>query len=155
MEAARKPEVVANLSACRSISGAAERLSCYDKAAAALDSAVEQRQITMFDRAAVRAARRSLFGLDLQSFPLFGGDKEKEKAERIDTLEAVVASAAMNGAGKWVVKLREGATWTQIDNNQLVQWPKAGSKVLIKRASLGSFMMRVDGQPGIRVKRSL
>ena len=48
----------------------------------------------------------------------------------------------------------EGAVWVQIDNEVLAPRPKAGSKLEIKRAALGSYVMKVDGHRPIRVRRS-
>lgn len=154
-EPAKSPEVMAKLSACRTVPGTTERLACYDAAAAAFESAIAKREVTVVDRERVREARRMLFGLEMPKFPFFGDKNDDDKEERIDAIDAVVASAVQNGYGKWVVKLQEGGSWTQIDSAPLVGWPKPGAKVKIRRAALGSYMMRVEGQPGIRVKRSL
>lgn len=145
------PKVVAEISSCRGITAQSERLHCYDKAAAAFDIAVAQREITVLDRQTVRQARRTLFGLEIPKLPLFDGIDEK--GEQIESIDAVVTSATRNGHGKWIVQLLGGGTWIQIDSEALSLWPEAGSKVKIRRAALGSYMMRIEGQRGIRVKR--
>ena len=50
--------------------------------------------------------------------------------------------------------LQDGAVWVQIDNNTLALRPRPGQRVVINRGALGSFMMRVNSQPGIRVRRA-
>ena len=67
----------------------------------------------------------------------------------------MVASASQNGNGQWIVRLEDGATWTQTDNNPLALRPRPGQPVVINRAALGTYMMRVNRQPGIRVRRQL
>ena len=51
--------------------------------------------------------------------------------------------------------VQDGALWVQVDNNPLAGWPRPGQPVVINRAALGSYMMRVNRQPGIRVRRTL
>lgn len=136
---------------CRTIADDAARLRCFDEASAALQQAAERRDIVVVDREQVRQTRRSLFGIEGLRLPFFGGGDEK--GEEMSQLEGVIASAFQNGDGRWVVRLQEGGTWVQVDDNVIALWPKAGQKVLIKRAALGSYMMRVNGQSGVRVRR--
>jgi hypothetical protein len=138
---------------CRSIAEAAARLQCFDTAAAALEEAATRREVVVVDRQQVREGRRRLFGLALPRIPLFGGGDESEDEDRIDTVEGVVASASQNGSGQWVVVLQDGAVWQQADNNPLALRPRAGQPVVITRAMMGSFFMRVNNQPGIRARR--
>ena len=63
--------------------------------------------------------------------------------------------ASQDGYGHWVVRLQDESLWVQIDNNALALRPRPGQPVLIRRAALGSYVMRVNGQPGIRVRRQL
>ena len=146
------PQAFEALVKCRAIAEDAARLRCFDQAAAALQQATENRDIVMIDREQVRETRRSLFGIEGLRLPFFGGGDEK--GEDVTQLDGVVASARDMG-GRWLVHLEDGSTWLQVDDNVIALWPKAGQKVLIKRAALGSYMMRVNGQPGVRVRRQL
>ena len=150
----QRPEMLEALIRCRAIAEPAAKLQCFEAATAALEQAVEQREVAIVDRAQVRESRRRLFGIALPSLPIFGGG-DGDGEEEIDSVEGVVASAAQNGQGRWVVKLDEGATWVQVDNNALALRPRVGQPVVINRGALGSYMMRVNGQPGIRVQRRL
>ena len=85
--------------------------------------------------------------------PIFGGGDESEDEDRIEPVESVVASASQNGHGQWVVALQDGGVWKQADNNPLALRPRTGQPVVITRAAMGSFMMRVNNQPGIRARR--
>jgi len=150
-----RPESFEALVRCRAITEDAARLACFDAAAAALQAAQERRELVVVDRQQVREGRRRLFGLALPRIPIFGGgDDDEPDADRVDTVEGVVASASQDGLGHWVVALQDGAIWTQVDNNTLALRPRPGQRVVINRAALGSFMMRVNNQPGIRVRRS-
>lgn len=150
-----RPESFEALIRCRSIAEAAARLQCFDTAAAALQAAQERREVVVVDRAQVREGRRRLFGLALPRIPIFGGGDEDENDEdQVRTVEGVVAAASQDGLGHWIVSLQDGAVWTQVDDRPLTFRPRPGQRVVINRAMLGSFMMRVNNQPGIRARRT-
>lgn len=150
-----RPESFEALLRCRAITDPAARLACFDTTAANLQAAQERRDLVVVDRAQVREGRRRLFGLTLPRIPIFGGgDDDDRDADRVSTVEGVIASAAQDGLGHWTVVLQDGAVWVQIDNNTLALRPRPGQRVVIVRAALGSFMMRVNNQPGLRVRRS-
>lgn len=150
-----RPATYEALVRCRAISEAAARLQCFDAAVAALQAATERRELVVVDRAQVREGRRRLFGLSLPRLPIFGGgdDDNDNEADRVDHVEGVIASASRNANNQWIIRLQDGAVWTQIDGYTLGDSPRSGMPVLINRAAMGSFMMRVNGQPGIRVRR--
>lgn len=143
---------------CRSLSDPGARLACFDSAAAALEQAAARRDVVVVDRAQVRESRRRLFGLALPSLPIFGGGGRGQDSgdDEVSTLEGVIASANTNSFGQWSVRLRdEGGLWVQVDHNTLALDPRAGQAVVIRRGTLGSYIMRIGNQPGIRVRRQL
>lgn len=142
---------------CRTIADPAARLQCFDAAAGALEQAASRRDVVIVDRAQVRETRRRLFGLALPNLPIFGrSDNSRDRDdEEISSLESTVASAARNDLGQWQVRLQQGGTWVQTDFNQLAVAPRPGQPIVIRRGALGSFMMRVGNQPGVRVRRVL
>lgn len=148
-----RAELFEALVRCRAIAEAAARLQCFDAATTALEQAAARRDVVIVDRQQVREGRRRLFGLALPRIPFFGGGDESEDEDRIDRIEGVVASASQNANSQWVVVLQDGAVWQQADNNPLALRPRAGQPVVITRAMMGSFFMRVNNQPGIRARR--
>jgi hypothetical protein len=148
--APERPEVFEAVVRCRAIADEKARLACFDAAVASFEAAAASRELVVVDRKQIRESKRSLFGLNLPRLPIFGGGGDDEE---IDSIEGVVASAFADGEGRWVVRLEEGGTWRQIDSTMLGRRPRAGSKVKINKAAMGSFMMRLDGQPGIRARR--
>jgi len=145
--------------ACRTIADGAQRLQCFDAAAARLADATQRRDIVVVDRNQVRETRRRLFGFALPDIRLFGGGGRDhggrdEDAEEVRELRGTVASASNGQGGRWVVTLEDGATWTQVDNQPLAIWPRRGTAVLIRRGLVGNYMMEVAGQPAIRVRRT-
>lgn len=149
----QRPETFEALIRCRTITEDSARLRCFDEASAALQAAAERRDLVVVDRAQVRESRRRLFGIRLPNLPVFGGGNEEE--EEVDRVEGVVAAARQDGLGHWIVTLEDGAVWVQTDNNRLALRPRPGQPVVISRGALGSYMMQVNRQPGIRVRRTL
>jgi len=149
----QRPELFEALVRCRAVTEDAARLRCFDSAAAALAQAAERREVVVVDRAQIRESRRRLFGLTLPRLPVFGGSDGDGEEEEVRTLEGVIASAQQNDLGQWYIRLREGGLWVQTDHNLIALEPRPGQSVTINRGVMGSFMMRVGRQPGIRVRR--
>jgi hypothetical protein len=147
-----RPEAFEALVRCRAIGDEAERLRCFDAASATLQQAAENRDLVVVDRKQIREAKRGLFGLDIPNLNPFGGAEDEEE---IKSIESVVQSAERDPFGRWVVKLEDGSTWAQTDDLPLAVAPKRGQKVKVVKASLGSYMMRVNGQPGVKAKRRI
>src|SRR5690606_21645981 len=123
------------LARCRTIDGPAERLACYDEAAASLDAAERAGEVLVVDREQVRQSRRRLFGFAVPSIPLL---ERGEAPEEIDNLTTTLAAARQRGDGKWVLDLADGSQWVQIDNAVLRISTRPGTPVQIRRAALGS-----------------
>jgi hypothetical protein len=154
------PAVVQKLLDCRALTDATARLACLDAGVAALAGAVENRDVLVADREDVKKARRGLFGLTLPSFNLFGTDKEdadrgEKKDERgaLTEIEATITSARPSRTAGWRMVLDDGSVWVQTDNASFRHDPRAGMKVRIRKAALGSYFANVDGQTAVRVKR--
>ncbi|MES2033016.1 MAG: hypothetical protein V4466_02475, partial [Pseudomonadota bacterium] len=73
---------------------------------------------------------RSAFGFNFKmpSF-LTGGGDGAVKVEPMESLEATLVSARKGPDGKWIFRLPDDAVWIQIDNDEILKAPKAGSKV--------------------------
>lgn len=142
------PAQLQRLMACRALPEASRRLACFDQEAAALAQAVQRNDLVVIDREKARATRRSLFGFSVPDFGgLFGGD------DGVTQVDGVVASAGYNRDGGWTVRLRDGSVWTQTDSTIVPMTPRAGEKVIIRRAAFGSFVVKVGNQVGFRAKR--
>lgn len=145
-----RSDLIQGLSGCRQIAENAARLACYDAAASRLDSAEQSGEVVVVNREQVRAARRQAFGFNLPSLDMFRrGAAEPE----LDRLSLVVAGAFQGGDGKWVFRTEGGQTWRQTDTARLSPRPRAGSKLEVRRAAMGSYLANVDGQTAVRVRR--
>ena len=152
-EAPRTSPLISEISACRAMTDADRRLACYDRAAARLDAAQQNREIVIIDREEVQKTKRTLFGLSLPRLDIFSGGKQEEDEEEIKEITAKIATASVGSDGNWLIRLEDGAKWHQTDGKMIASRPRPGSTVLIRRGALGSFIMRVDNQPGVKVRR--
>lgn len=139
------------LANCREISADAERLACFDDAASALEQAEAKGDVVVIDREQARQVRKQAFGFSLPSLSLL---ERGEKQEELDTLETTITSARQDPTGKWILRLENGSTWTQVDVNNPSRTPKAGLPVRIRKASMGSFLLSVDGTRAFRARRT-
>lgn len=147
--ASQPPAAIGRVVACSSLTDPEQRLACFDREVAAMNQAQRSGDLVAMDRAQVRKTRRSLFGLSLPDLGIFGDDTEDGPSEIMTTIKAV----GQDLKGGWVLTLAEGGRWVQIDQRQLVIDPAPGQKVRVRRAALGSYLMNIDGQTAIRVKR--
>ena len=143
------PQIFSDLVGCRTIADAEQRLACYDAKVAALDEAQKNDEVVIADQAAVKEAKRGLFGFNLPKLKILG----KEGTTTLDELTAVIKSARQDQRGRWTITLEDGATWQQIDSKSPGRDAKAGMSVTIKKASLGTFFVKVDKQVAMRMKR--
>lgn len=148
--APERAAIVQALSDCRKLTDDSARLACYDKAAAAFDQAETKGDIVVVDRDQARKVRRQAFGFSLPSISLF---EKGETQEELENVTGKLASAGRLATGQWRFKLEDGAVWDQVDHNELFKTPKPGMAVRVRKASLGSFLMIIENQRAVRVKR--
>ena len=158
VSAQKRAQVLQAVVDCRAMTDANARLACYDAAAARLDEAEASGQVVVVDKEQVRQVRREVFGLELPSLDIFGRATKRSggasaNGDEVDRVAGTVKSASRLADGKWRVELETGAVWRQIDTTDLPNDPHPGSKVEIRRAALGSFFMKLDGQTAIRAHR--
>lgn len=145
-----RPETLTQLMACRSVAESAARLACFDAAAGALNTAEQQGELVVLDRAQVNQTRRQLFGFSMPPLPqLFG----PEGAVQIDSLESTLASASRDGEGRWLFRLADGGVWHQIDSERVRFVNQPGQPVRVRKASMGSFLLAVGTSRAVRVRR--
>lgn len=150
--AQERPEAFQALIKCRGIADERARLQCFDAAAAALEQASERHDLVIVDKKQMRETRRTLFGLEIPRLKLFGGSDE---GDEVKSIESTVSTAYQNENGQWVVRLEDGSTWVQTDHNSIAITPRKGTKVVVAKAALGSYMMRIGKEPGLRAKRQI
>lgn len=133
---------------CRRIADSTERLACYDKTVADLDTAQKSREVVVVDREQVTEAQRSVFGLKLPKIKLFGGDDGNE----VNTVESVITAVGRNRDGKLVFTIEDGARWVQTDNYTVIG-VRVGTRVTLTRGVLGTFFAKFQGSTSAKVAR--
>lgn len=144
---------IAALKECRAIPGDTERLACLDRVSGDVVDAAERGEIRIVTRKDVEETRRGLFGFTLPKIKLFEADREDAR-EPLETLESVVTSARRIDAKTYQFKIRDGdATWQIKEAPARFIGPKAGDRVSFKRATLGSYFVRINDQVGVKGRR--
>ena len=144
------PAQVTQLLDCRAVADSAERLACYDRTAAAIGDAVAKRDLVVFDRESVKKTKRGLFGFGIPNLGIFGDDNDEVEITQID---GEIVSTAFNADGGYIFRLADGSRWTQMDGKPIALPPQNGDKVVVKKGVLGSYILSVARQPGVKVKR--
>lgn len=146
------PAALKRLIDCRAVAADPARLACYDSAVAQLTGVLDKGEVVALDKQQVTTARRQAFGFHLPSLSMFDGGADQHELDRIS---ATVKDAHQKADGMWVIELEDGAVWSQVpDEEHLSRYPHRGSTVEIRKASMGTFFMNVDGQRAIRAKRT-
>lgn len=150
---------------CSVVKNKADRLACFEAVArevprSAPPAAAEAPQpaaaapapaapVAAAQPSAPRAAATD-FGSETVRAPV----REREsRPERPDKITARVASVTPRAPGMWRVTLDNGATWDFAESVSDFRVPGAQDEVEIRRGALGSYLMRFDKQPAIRVAR--
>ncbi len=144
------PAQVTEVLNCRAIADNVQRLACFDRATQALGQAVERRDVVVFDREGVRKTKRGLFGFGIPNLGIFSDESDEVEVKQI---EATVAGLSRTADG-WVFRLDDGSRWVQTDGKMIVNEPRVGDKVVVKKAALSSYILSVAKQPGVKVRRT-
>jgi hypothetical protein len=148
----KQSPLIGALEACRAIADPTQRLACYDKEAGALLTAAQTGEVAVVDKAEARRARKSLFGFAMPNLPFFSGDESADEVS--DTLESTVTKANGIGYGKFRITIAEGnAVWETTETYATMREPRSGDKISIKRGPLGSYMLRIGKNRGVKGRR--
>jgi hypothetical protein len=148
---AQEADYLAALKACRAIEDEDDRLACYDAKVGAMVSASEAGDVRIVDREDVRRTRRQLFGFTVPDLDILEGDEQDKETSEL--LETTITSARQLTNKAWRFTTAEGAVW-EISNAPTRLAPiKPQDKVIFKRASLGYYFIRINGQMGVKGKR--
>ena len=141
------------LRGCRALPGQSERVTCYDAKVGALLGAVEAGDVRLVDREDVRKTRRQLFGIAMPEVDILKADEKENQDEDSALFETTITSSRQIAPTTWRFTTIEGAVW-EINNPPRKIGPfKAGDKVVFKKASLGYYFIRINGQIGVKGRR--
>lgn len=141
-------ETIVQLKACRAITDPDQRLACYDREVGEVITATDAGTLQVVDKADVEETKRGLFGFSLPKIKLFGGE-EGEMTE----LETTITSVRREGREAWIFTTKEGSVWRIAETKMGWKPPQEGQTVVFKKAAMGSYFIRVNGQIGVKGKR--
>ncbi len=139
---------------CSKIEDPNARLACYDNNIGQARNSVPS-AVPMPPRGAAGGVPAA------QGATGFGADDLQVRQERFAPrpsnereIQAQVASAREREPGIYLVTLEDGAQWIFAEGVSFgFSPPRAGQTVEIERGSLGSYLMRIDGQEAVPVRR--
>jgi hypothetical protein len=132
---------------CKSVTDAAERLTCYDRTVESMAMASTKRDLVVMERSTIKQAEKGLFGLSLPSIKIFGGNDD----DAVTEIESTISSVRRDINDALIITLADGARWRQIDSQP--QMAKVGDKIKIRKAALGSFFANINGRSGFKMSR--
>ena len=142
--------------ACADEADDAARLACYDAAVGRMKTAQDAGEIATVTRADVEEVQKDTFGFSIPSLPRLalprlGGGSDSSALEE---LALSVAHVRRDPYGKLVVTLENGQVWHQTDSSHISYSRRRGVEAaVVRRASLGSYRMKLDGGRAFRVRR--
>jgi hypothetical protein len=144
----------AALQACRGIADNAQRLACYDQAAAALDAAQKSEDVVIVDRQDVKKARKGLFGFNLPRIGFLAGRQGNAEDQADEqALDETVASARPFNYGKWRITLSGGAVWETLETDSRFTDPRPGMTVHLTKGALGNYFLQVAKGRAVSARR--
>ncbi len=142
---------ISDLKVCGGIADESQRVACYDAKVSAFIRAVDAGDVRLLDRAEVRRTKRQLFGISVPELEILKEDGNE--AEVSDLFETTITSAARLSATSWRFTTAEGAVWEINNAPRRLKPITAGDTVTFKKAALGFFFVRINGQIGVKGRR--
>lgn len=140
-------DLVGAVTQCTTIAADAARLACFDAAAARLAAAGE---VAIVSRQDMEQNQRRLFGFNVTGLNPFNGSGGSEE---LQSISATMTSARNLGRGEWSITLDDGSVWRKTDGVDVLFSANRQYPVTVRRAALGSYMMKVANDPPFRVRR--
>ena len=145
-----------NIDKCVTLSDASARLACFDaahKTPSAIRFPQESKPQITAPQSAVKTPQAVAPVPVLTPEEKFGQNSIKTKSAKaqpdktLKTISSNIKSATLTGSGKVRVTLNNGQVWQQAssDNTKIIPSRlRRQTSVVIKRASLGSFFMKIE-----------
>jgi hypothetical protein len=146
------PEVYLDgLKSCQLLTDDSERLACFDNAVSAIVTANDAGDVRVVDREDVQRVRRQLFGFTVPDLDILQGDGADENSGEL--LETVITSVRYQRDSAIRFTTSEGAVWLINNAPTRLRTINEGDTVIFRKASLGTFFIRIGGQMGVKGRR--
>lgn len=133
---------------CQSVTVPEDRNTCFTTETAKLQRATSLGELMIVDQKVAEERSAAAFGL--RTPDALSSAFEVETPRQI---ASTLASSSQRGDGKYSFTLADGTAWIQVDSDLIRLRPRDGSSVVVKRAALGSYMLRIGTGRDIRVRR--
>lgn len=140
-------DLIGTVTRCREIEADGARLACFDAAATQLAAAGE---VAFVSRQDVEQNQRRLFGFNVSALNPFDSSG---RSESLQWISGTITSARNLGRGEWSITLDDGSVWRKTDGANVSFSPNRQYAVTVRRAALGSYMMKVANDSPFRVRR--
>ncbi|MGQ7828433.1 hypothetical protein [Altererythrobacter sp. Z27] len=134
------------LRACQAIADDSARLACFDKSVGAIVAATQSGEVQVVEKEQLEKTRRGMFGFTLPKLGLFSGKDD------LELLQSTITRVRGIRDG-WIITIEEGSVWQMSNVPSRLSAPQVGDSVEFKKASLGSYFIRIDGQMGVKGRR--
>lgn len=135
---------------CVAIPDEKARLQCYDVQVAALVAAQKSGEVRVVQKEEIQKTRRQLFGF---AVPRLGLLADGDDGESPEVLETTITSVRYGANQTIIFGTPEGATWEILQTSRRLAPVQVGDRVEFKRAALGSYFVRINGQIGVKGRR--
>ena len=147
--------------ACAAVTDSAQRLACYDSAVAGLKQAESTGGVAVVNREQIEKAEKEAFGLVAPSLSALAESARSttsvakaEAPKAVDRVTFPVKSVTIGPDGKYRFVMENGQHWRQTDGIKLPAIGKGPWQAEIRRAAIGSYMLKLDDRTAVRVKRA-
>jgi hypothetical protein len=157
MAQADRTAVLNILVECAKIDDPTARLACYDNnmtRAGATARTTVPGQVRGVVGGAAPIETQGSQGFGAEDVRADSPERFARPAGQVDEIHPRVASITPREPGIYLVTLDDGAQWLFAEGvSSQFRLPSRGDEIEIERGSLGSFLMRIDGQPPVPVRR--
>jgi hypothetical protein len=139
--------------ACAGITGAQERLACFDAAVAGLKTAEASGGVAVVTKQQIADAEKQSFGRAAPSLSeVTRGAAPTVAPDPLERVQVTIAEVTKRPKGLLRFTLANGQVWEEFDNTfgRLIGLPLQAE---IRKGALGGFMMKVGDKPMVRVRR--
>ncbi len=147
--------------ACAAMEDSAARLACYDAAVAGLKQAQSAGEVGVVSREQIQKAEKDAFGLQRPALaelvekpaPVAAAAPKAADVQSPDKVTLAIKQVSTGADGHYRFTMENGQVWRQTDETSLERLNDPGLTAEIRKAALGTFMMKIGNRRAIRVKR--
>jgi hypothetical protein len=145
------------------IAESAARLACFDSAVAGLKQAHASGGVAVVSRARIDAAEKEAFGLEQPSLSALAHSAFSPTTApaagvapalpELDRVQVTITAVERRATGADRFTMANGQVWEQTDAYDLGRTLKAPVSAEIRKAAVGSFMLKVGDEAAVRARR--